>query len=86
MVSALRKVKDWRVEPDGLWSAPTPWVTSRDKCFRTLYADGIACPRARLPKGGAFFVAAPEEAPQGVDWAKWHYATSRDEFHRDSHG
>lgn len=78
VVTGLRAVAGWRPEPDGLWSAPVPWVTARAKGFRTLFADGEARPRARLPKGGAFFTAANLPKPEGVDYDTWAHRTLRD--------
>ena len=67
VVSGLRDIGGWRKEADGLWSASVPWVTAREKGFRSLFVNGEARPRARLPKGGDFFTAAKEECPKGMD-------------------
>ena len=79
-VSAMRRITDWHEDPDGLWSAPVPWVTSREKGFRILFADGVERPRARLPKSGAFFTAAHLDMPEGVDWFTWNHNTPRHEI------
>lgn len=80
VLSGLRDITGWKQEPDGLWSAAVPWVTAREKGFRTLFVNGEARPRARLPKGGALFTAAKEERPAGMDWATWAWKTPRLRF------
>ncbi|MBQ6248406.1 MAG: right-handed parallel beta-helix repeat-containing protein [Kiritimatiellae bacterium] len=80
VVSGFRDIAGWRKEADGLWSAPVPWVTAREKGFRSLFVNGEARPRARLPKGDAFFTAAKEECPKGMDWATWAWRTDRYRF------
>ena len=80
VVSGFRDITGWRKEADGLWSASVPWVTAREKGFRSLFVNGEARPRARLPKGGAFFTAAKEERPEGMDWATWAWKTDRPRF------
>ncbi len=40
VISGLRGIAGWRREPDGLWSAAVPWVTSREKCVRDVFVDG----------------------------------------------
>ena len=80
VVSGFRNIAGWRKEADGLWSAPVPWVTAREKGFRSLFINGEARTRARLPKGDAFFTAAKEERPEGMDWATWAWKTDRYRF------
>ena len=80
VVSGFRDVTEWREEPDGLWSAPVPWVTAREKGFRTLFVNGETRSRSRLPKGDAFFTAAKEERPEGMDWGTWAHHTERRRF------
>lgn len=78
VISGLREVTGWRRESDGLWSAPVPWVTAREKGFRALFANGEARPRSRLPKGGAFFTAAKDPKPDGIHGNIWAHKTLRD--------
>lgn len=80
VLSGLRDITGWKQEPDGLWSAAVPWVTAREKGFRTLFVNGEARPRARLPKGGGLFTAAKEERPAGMDWTTWAWKTPRLRF------
>lgn len=75
VLSGLCGIAGWRREPDGLWSAAVPWVMSREKGFRTLFVDGGQRPRSRLPKGGAFFTAAKDPCPDGMDWITWAWKT-----------
>ena len=75
VISGLCGISGWRQEPDGLWSAAVPWVTAREKGFRTLFVNGEPRPRARLPKGGAFFTAAKDPRPEGMDWITWAWKT-----------
>ena len=57
VISGARPVTDWRVEPDGTWSAPVPWVKpDRSGGFRFLCVNGAMRPRARLPKKGYFTI------------------------------
>ena len=80
VLSGFRDIAGWRREPDGLWSAPVPWVSRREKGFRSLFVNGEARPRARLPKGGAFFMAAKEERPEGMSWLEWAHNFERRRF------
>ena len=66
VVSGARSVTDWRLEPDGTWSAPVPWVKSdRTGGFRSMRVNGAMRPRARLPKKGHFTVVN-DDLPQGT--------------------
>ena len=50
VLSGSRPVTDWRVEADGTWSAPVPWVkANRTDGFRSMRVNGAMRPRARLP-------------------------------------
>ena len=80
VVSGFRDIAGWRKEADGLWSAPVSWVTAREKGFRSLFVNGEARPRARLPKGDAFFTAAKEERPEGMSWLTWAHNLERSRF------
>ena len=80
VVSGFRDINGWRKEADGLWSAPVPWVTAREKGFRSLFVNGEARPRSRLPKGDAFFMAAKEERPEGMSWLTWAHNLERSRF------
>ncbi len=80
VVSGFRDIAGWRKEADGLWSALVPWVTAREKGFRSLFVNGEARPRARLPKGDAFFTAAKEERPEGMSWLTWAHNFERSRF------
>lgn len=81
VVSALREVSSWRVEANGLWSAPIPWVTSREKGFRQLFINGEARARVVYPKGGALLDAPKsEERPENVSWEQWVHKTERKRF------
>ena len=65
-VSGARRVDGWRVEADGTWSAPVPWVKAdRTNGFRLLRVNGRTRPRARLPKKG-FFTVVNDDLPQGT--------------------
>ena len=65
-VSGARIVTNWRVEPDGTWSAPVDWVTAdRTDGFRQLRVNGEARPRARLPKSG-YFTVVNDDLPAGT--------------------
>jgi hypothetical protein len=80
VLSGFRDITGWRKEADGLWSAAVPWVTTREKGFRSLFVNGKARPRARLPKGDAFFTAAKEERPAGMSWGTWAHNAERSRF------
>lgn len=81
VVSALREVSSWRAEANGLWSAPIPWVTSREKGFRQLFINGEARARVVYPKGGALLDAPKsEERPENVSWEQWVHKTERKRF------
>lgn len=81
VISALRDVTSWRVEPDGLWSAPIPWVTSREKGFRQFFVNGEARARVVYPKNGGLLEAPKsEERPEGVNWEVWTHNTLRSRF------
>ena len=80
VVSGFRDIVGWRKEADGLWSAPVPWVTAREKGFRSLFVNGEARSRARLPKGDAFFTAMKEERPEGMSWLTWAHNLERSRF------
>lgn len=81
VISALREVSSWRVEANGLWSAPIPWVTSREKGFRQLFINGEARARVVYPKGGALLDAPKsEERPENVSWEQWVHKTERKRF------
>ena len=82
VISGARPVTDWRLEPDGTWSAPVPWVKSdRTGGFRSMRVNGAMRPRARLPKNGHFTVVN-DDLPEGARYnaprpsmqypTKWH--------------
>jgi hypothetical protein len=66
VISGARSVTGWRVEKDGTWSAPVPWVKpDRTGGFRSLRINGAMRPRARLPKKG-FFRVVNDDLPAGT--------------------
>ena len=66
VISGARAVSGWRVEKDGTWSAPVPWVKpDRTGGFRSLRVNGAMRPRARLPKKG-FFEIVNDDLPAGT--------------------
>ena len=68
VISGSRPVTGWRVEPDGTWSAPVPWVKpDRADGFRLMRVNGAMRPRARLPKKGHFTVVN-DDLPQGASY------------------
>ena len=68
VISGARPVTGWRVEADGTWSAPVPWVKpDRTDGFRSLRVNGVMRPRARLPKKG-YFTVVNDDLPQGTKW------------------
>ena len=78
VISGARPVTDWRVEADGTWSAPVPWVRSdRTGGFRSMRVNGAMRPRARLPKKG-YFTIVNDDLPEGV-----RYDTPRPSFFYD---
>ena len=65
VLSGARTLTGWRVEADGTWSAPVPWVgPNRERGFRTLFVNGSPRRRARLPKKG-FFAVVNDDLPEG---------------------
>lgn len=68
VISGSRPVTDWRVEADGTWSAPVPWVKAdRVGGFRSMRVNGAMRPRARLPKNGVFNVVN-DDLPAGASF------------------
>ena len=68
VISGSRPVTDWRVEADGTWSAPVPWVkANRTDGFRSMRVNGAMRPRARLPKKGHFTIVN-DDLPEGERW------------------
>ena len=66
VISGARPVAGWRVEADGTWSAPVPWVKAdRSGGFRSMRVNGAMRPRARLPKEGHFTVVN-DDLPAGT--------------------
>ena len=76
-ISGARIVAGWRVEADGTWSASVDWVRpDREGGFRTLFVNGQARPRARLPKKGYFTVVnddLPEKTAYNVKRPSFFY-------------
>ncbi len=68
VISGARPVTGWRVEADGTWSAPVPWVKAdRSGGFRSMRVNGKTRPRARLPKKG-FFTVVNDDLPAGAKY------------------
>lgn len=68
--SGGRRITDWKTEQVNgreAWVAELPAVARGEWSFRSLWADGVRCPRARLPKEGFFRIADlpqwPRDAP-----------------------
>lgn len=49
-----RPIGEWRLEPNGFWSAALPAVHGRPWNFRMLVIDGRVASRSRLPRKGTF--------------------------------
>ena len=66
VISGAKPVVGWRVDADGTWSAPVPWVKAdRTGGFRSMRVNGKMRPRARLPKKG-FFSVLGDDLPPGT--------------------
>lgn len=70
VVSGMREITGWRMEPDGLMSAPVRWAGTRDRAFRQFFVNGRECQRAAWPKSG-FVETSADPKPDGMSWEEW---------------
>lgn len=54
IISGSIPVKEWKVQPDGLWSSHVPFVVKRETLPDQLYVNGVRATRSRTPNDGAF--------------------------------
>jgi Right handed beta helix region len=58
VISGGRAISGWQLGSDGLWQVDLPEVKAGRWYFRDLYVNGQRRPRPRVPKEGAYAIAA----------------------------